>query len=167
MNPADVFARKVFDHFQHLHQTVFSGDPAANDALEVEITRASLAYDTPVLILVAPWTLSGMAQPPDGHLVSDLRIGHSHYPALENDVAGIGRYWSVLLEPNVSGYRSQDEARSVADEFFEAFKSAIEKTRLESTEVEDLSRRTLLTGRPPVSTKRSTPFGTPGYEGDG
>lgn len=165
VNPVDLFATRVLDHFQHIHRTVFNGDPAANDSLRVEIVRESVAHDTPVLTLIAPWTLCGLAQPPDGRIVSKLKVGHNHYPVLENEVTGIGRYWSVLLVPDVSGYRSQDEARSVADELFEPFRSAIEKTRLESMEVEDGSRRTLLKGQRPA-TRRSTPFGAPGYEGE-
>jgi hypothetical protein len=161
MNPVDTFATNVFDHFDHIDRTIFAGDPAANDRLRVEITAKSLALDTPVLILLAPWTLCGLAQPPDGNLEVNLKVGHSHYPALKNDVASIGPYWSVLLVPDVSGYESQDEARSAADRLFEPFRSAVEKIRAESTEVKDESRRALLKGHTPAARERSNPFGMP------
>lgn len=164
MNSVDVFATRVFDHFDRIGRTVFAGDPAANQVLQVEIAGKSMARDTPVLILLAPWTLCGLAKPPDGGFVDNLRVNHSHYPALRNDVAGIGRYWSVLLVPDVSGYQSQDEARSAAQELFGPFRSAVEKIRTESSEVEDKSRRALLTGRAPAAHRRSSPFGLPGSE---
>ena len=161
MNPVEDFATRVFDHFDYTDRTIFAGDPAANDSLEVEISQKSMAHDTPVLILIAPWTLCGMAQPPDGAFPDDLKIGHSHYPALRNEVASIGRYWSVLLAPDVSGYGSQDEARSLAERLFDPFRSAVEKARLEATEVEDSSRRRLLKGRTSLASRPLTPFGTP------
>lgn len=166
VKPPNPFAKKIFDHFHHVAQTVFNGDAAANENLRVEITDEAVAHDTPVLILVAPWTLCGLAQPPDGRLATDLRIGHSHYPALENELASIGRYWSVLLVPDVSGYGSQDAARSVAGDLFEPFRSAVEKVRLELSEVEDASRRKLLKGQAPVTPLRSTAFGAPAGESD-
>jgi hypothetical protein len=166
VKPPDHFAAKVFDHFDYIAQTVFGGDPSSNENLRVEITDTGVAHDTPVLILVAPWTLCGLAQPSDGRLATDLRLGHNHYPALENELASVGRYWSVLLVPDVSGYGSQDEARSVARDLFEPFRSAVEKVRLEISEIEDASRRRLLLGQTPIVPTRSTAFGAPDGEGD-
>lgn len=152
------FADKVRKHFERIHEEVFSGDPAANPSLDVEVLGISVAHDTPVLVLVAPWTLCGLAQPPDGRLTSTLRVRSRPHPALLNEVDSIGSYWSVVLVPDVSAYLGHDQARSAAEELAEPFRTAVEKVRLELTQVEDETRRALLKGR---SAKASSPVRTP------
>ena len=62
---ADLAAR-VLAHFEGVHADVFRGDPAANPRLKVEVLDPEMAGDTPTLVLITPWTLNGMAFPPDG-----------------------------------------------------------------------------------------------------
>lgn len=164
MGSSTVFADRVSKYFQAVNHDVFAGDPAANASLGVEVIDAGTAHDTPVVILIAPWTLAGLATPPDGQLPSALRVGARHCPALANEVAGIGSYWSVILVSDVSGYRSQDEARVVATSYVEPFRLAVEKARQELTQVADPGRRSLfgktwVEGRP--MGRAPTAFGTP------
>jgi hypothetical protein len=164
MSSSTVFADRVSEYFQAVNHDVFAGDPAANASLGVEVIDAGMAHDTPVVILIAPWTLAGLATPPDGQLPSALRVGARHCPALANQVAGIGSYWSVLLVPDVFSYRSQDEARAVATSYVEPFRLAVEKARRELTQVTDAGRRSLFSKtwgeRGPMG-PASTAFGTP------
>ena len=140
------FVDKVHAYFQGVHRDVFADDPAANPYLSVEIVGAGLADDTPVCVLIAPWTLCGLAAPPDARLPSALRIRNRHYPALSNEVDPIGSYWSVLLVPDVSHYAHQDELRVVAESLAVDFQKAVEKARRELTQVADRDRRLLLKG---------------------
>jgi hypothetical protein len=164
VSPVEVFADQVRVYFEQVHQEVFADDPASNPCMSVEVIGAATAKDTPVVILIAPWTLCGLALPPDGRLVSTLRVGHSHYPALVNEVDKIGSYWSVMLVPDVSGYTSQEEARHKAQSLAEPFCQAVEKARQELTEVADADRRSLfntVAGKPESAAPVGTAFGSP------
>jgi hypothetical protein len=161
------FADKVREHFERVHDEVFTGDPAANPSLDVEVLGISVAHDTPVLVLVAPWTLCGLAEPPDGRLTSTLRVRSRPYPALLNEVDSIGSYWSIVFIPDVSTYLGHDQARAAALEFAEPFRTAVAKVRLELTQVEDETRRALLKGKSAkASSPARTPFGKPDAAAD-
>jgi hypothetical protein len=156
------FADRVLAHFERVAREVFADDPSANRNLSVEVVGDAIAGDTPVLVVVAPWTLCGLAEPPDGRLLPTLRVGPRHYPAFDVEVDGIGAYWSVVLVPDVSDYKSQDEARAVAEPLAIRFKAAVERVRAEITGVTDPSRRSLLTAtRDRPVRKRTTAFGSP------
>lgn len=155
--------QSVADYFERLAREVFMGDPASNPELTVEVLGTALATDTPVMVVITPWTVMGMAFPPDGSLPPELRIDHRHYPVLANDVDAIGRYHSVLLIPDVSDYRDQTTVRDDAMALQPGLVSALEKWRNERLGVADSERRALarsLAGRgdrvPPTS-----PFGVP------
>lgn len=141
VDTAAVFAERAKAHFERVHRDVFDGDPAANPNLQVEVVGAGLAADTPVLVLVAPWTLCGLAAPPDGRLPSALRVGHRQYPVLVNEVDGLGEYHSVILVPDVSRYPDQDQILKEAATLAAEFRLAVERAREEMTEVPDADRR--------------------------
>lgn len=159
----DDLVQSVDGYFQRVEREVFEGDPAANPNLTVEVMGADVALDTPVMIVITPWTVMGMAFPPDGRLPTELRIDHRHYPVLANEVDAIGRYHSILLIPDVSDYRDQAAVRSDAEALLPGLLNAVERWRNERVGVADSDRRALvrnLTGRgdpdPPTS-----PFGVP------
>lgn len=160
MSPAD-FAERVAAYFEDVHRDVFDGDPASNPALGVEVIGAAMAHDTPVAVMIAPWTLCGLAVPPHGGLPTSLRIGPKSYPVLANEVEQLGRYHSVVLVPDVSGYASRRDARAVADPLAQGFRTAVAKAREELTEVEDARRRSILTGSTDASPPPGTAFGSP------
>ncbi|MGD2061491.1 MAG: [NiFe]-hydrogenase assembly chaperone HybE [Acidimicrobiia bacterium] len=162
MSPDDI-ADLVAAYFERIAREVFAGDPASNPNLTVEVLGNGLAMDTPVMIVITPWTVMGMVFPPDGRLPPELRIDHRHYPVLENEVEAIGRYHSVLLIPDVSDYRNQEAVRDDAVALLPGLLSSIERWRKEKVGVADSERRALvrnLTGRAdPVSP--TSPFGVP------
>jgi hypothetical protein len=163
VSPAE-FSAKVTTYFEGVDRDVFSDDPAANSALAVEVVGVGMAHDTPVVVLIAPWTLCGLAIPPDGRLPTSLRIGPANYPVLRNDVDAIGSYFSVILVPDVSGYLRQQDVRAVAEPLAEKLRVAVEKAREELTEVADRDRRSLLLGATPRSGQTRSPataFGNP------
>lgn len=144
------------------------GDPASNPNLEVEVVDLGLAGDTPVVVLIAPWTLCGLAQSPDGGLPQTLRVGHRDRPVLANEVDSIGMYQSVILVPDVSGYSNQEQARTEAERLGAGFRQAVESARVELTQVRDNSRRRLLKGLAtdvPSSATSGTAYGTPSGTG--
>lgn len=150
--------------FERIHDGVFRGDPVCNTGLSVEVAGAAVAYDTPVMVLIAPWTITGLAFPPDGWLPAKLRVGHHHHPVLQNQMDGIGSYHAVLLETDVSGYADQAAARADASSIAARLAEAVEKARREHVEVEDQSRRALagrLAGRSRPRAIEETPFGVP------
>ncbi|HZD22384.1 MAG TPA: [NiFe]-hydrogenase assembly chaperone HybE [Acidimicrobiia bacterium] len=160
----DEFAKRVFSYFETIHREVFAGDPAANPALRVEVVGVAVAHDTPVLVVITPWTLAGLAYLPEDGLPSSLRVGPSHHPVLANRVEGIGDYLSVVLVPDVSGYLGQADVRNAAEGLAEKFRAAVEKARERMTEVADGSRRSLLTSIKPESRtirRSASPFGEP------
>lgn len=155
-------AQRVREYFQAVYDDVFADDPATNPSLRVEVIGDATAFDTPIVVLIAPWTLCGIALPPDGRLPSTLRVGHKHYPVLANEVEQIGRYQSVILVPNVSAYTSQKEAQEAARPLAEAFRAAVKKARQEMAEVRDRDLRALFTtGRIEPTGHSATGFGSP------
>lgn len=159
----EAIAQSVAGYFEKIARDVFEGDPASNPNLKVEVLGAADALDTPVMIVIAPWTVMGMAFPPDGRLPTELRIDHRHYAVLANEVEAIGPYHSVLLIPDVSDYQDQKAVREDALALLPGLQRAIERWRNEKVGVADSERRALvrnLTGRgdpvPPAS-----PFGVP------
>lgn len=152
--------------FEGIHDDIFRGDPTCNTNLVVEVAGAVIAYDTAVMVLIAPWTMTALAFPPDGWLPANLRVGHRYHPVLQNQIEGIGSYHTVLLDSDVSGYPDQTAAVTDASSLATRLAEAVEKVRREHVEVEDPSRRALagrLTGkvRPPAIDVEKTAFGAP------
>lgn len=151
-------------YFEAVHDEVFVDDPAANPAIEVEVVGIGMAADTPVVVLIAPWTLCGLALPPHGGLPDSLRIGHRHHPVLANVVDEIGSYYTVVLVPDVSGYLCQEDIRTAAVPLADQFRMAVQRAREEMTQVADGDRRALLKAASMQSapaTKSRTAFGDP------
>jgi hypothetical protein len=90
--PADLRDR-VLAAFRDVHLTAFAGDPAANPALEVAVTDLLAAGDTPTVVLLTPWTLNGLAFPPDGRLPARCEIAGASRLLFRNHLAGLGEYY--------------------------------------------------------------------------
>ncbi len=160
----DDLVTRVHSYFERLNQEVFAGDPAANPNLTVEVLSSTVVHDTPALVLVTPWTLVGLAFPPDGRMPSTLRLGANHYTVMANEVAEIGPYFSILLVPDVSGYSTQSEVVDIARPLADQLNTALEKFRVESTQVEDEDRRALfraVRGTSAPGPRLESPFGSP------
>lgn len=145
MADIDDLAARVLDHFERVHRDVFRGDPVANPRLKVEVLDPVVVEGAPTLVLVTPWTLNGMAFPPDDRFPDTLTVNTKHLPVFRNTLEGIGSYCSVNLVADVSTLQSPEAARGVGRPLGAAFRSAVEQFR----QIEDRGRRDLLRGRTP------------------
>lgn len=141
----DDLAARVYDHFERVNRDVFRGDPAANPKLKVEVLDPEMIGDTATLVLVTPWTLNGMALPPDDRFPDSLTVNTKHLPVFRNELDGIGAYVSVNLVADVSALQSPDAARGVGRPLGAKFREAVAQVR----QIHDRGRRDLLRGRPP------------------
>lgn len=138
-------AQRVYDHFERVNRDVFRGDPVANPKLKVEVLDPEMAGDTPIIVLITPWTLNGMAFPPDDRFPASLSVNTKDLPVFRNELEGIGAYCSVNLVADVSTLQSPDVARAIARPLGTAFRTAVEAAR----QIGHLGRRELLRGKPP------------------
>jgi hypothetical protein len=143
MIDSELLMRRTLRRFTRVYDEVFRGDPAANVALEVEVAGSGVADDTPVLILITPWTLNGLAFPPDDRFPSSLIVNKRRYPVFAHELDDLGRYQSVNLVPDVSNLTSQEDARRIAAELVEPFLEAVTRFR-HVAEVPNPSRRNIL-----------------------
>lgn len=120
---------QVLAAFRHVHQTAFAADPAANPALAVAVTGVLIAGDTPTIVLLTPWTLNGLAFPPDGRLPARCEIAGAPRILFRNHLAGLGEYYSVNLIPDVSAITTQAEALKLAYGLAEPWRDLIAQSR--------------------------------------
>ncbi len=146
MRSALDLADAVLEAFQRVHETAFAGDQAANAALGVAVTDVLVARDTPTIVLLTPWTLNGLAFPPDDHLPGNCEVAGRTRQVYRNELAGLGRYYSVNLVPNVSTIASQDEALTLANDLAEPWRDVVARMR-EALLVANPTRRRLLDPR--------------------
>jgi hypothetical protein len=142
----DALVASVQTAFEAIHQRVFRGDPAANPRLKVEVVEPAFVEDVPTLILITPWTLNGMAFPPDGMFPEALQVGGKQYPVYPHCLDELGPYQSVNLLSDVHELQSPGSARAVARSLGEPFREAVASACRERT-VPDPGRRDLLRGR--------------------
>lgn len=122
-------AAAVLAAFTDIHDRVFRGDPAANPRLRVEVVGAAMAADTPVLILVTPWTINGLAFPPDAEFPDHLDLAAKTYLVWSHELDGLGLYRMVGLLSSVACLQSPSEARELATAMAEPFRRAVEAVR--------------------------------------
>lgn len=140
-HPTDLGIR-VEEHFARVHREVFLGDPVSNPRLKVEVIEEAMAHDTPTMLLITPWTINGLAFPPDGTLPETLIINGRSYPVFQADIEGIGLTHSVNLVATVAALASPEAARSAARAIGGEFLKALARAR-EASQVSDPGRRDL------------------------
>jgi [NiFe]-hydrogenase assembly, chaperone, HybE len=134
---------QVLAAFRHVHQTAFAGDPAVNPALAVAVTDVLMAGDTPTVVLLTPWTLNGLAFPPDRQLPARCEVGGVSRLLFRNHLAGLGEYYSVNLIPDVSGITTQGEALKLALSLAEPWRDLVATSRGPVTVTSPARRRLL------------------------
>jgi NiFe hydrogenase assembly chaperone HybE-like protein len=132
--------------FEEIHRTAFQLDPPSNPHLGIEVLDSGVAYDTPTFVLITPWTLNGLAFPPDDRFPETLEIAAKPHRAYPIEVPALGRHRAVNLVPDVSTLPTSAYARAVAEAMAPAFRVAVAKAR-EAINAPDRSRRRLLQGR--------------------
>lgn len=153
---ADLLAlvARVHATFDEIHRQVFLGDPVANPNLYVEVVAPARMGDTPTMVVVAPWTVNGLAFPPDEGVPSKLEIGGREHPVFSHELEALGRYVAINLVSDPRCFRDQEAARRSAEVLAPAFQAAVLAVR-EDPAVADPGRRRLLgLHRPSASERR-------------
>lgn len=122
-------ARRIRRVFAAIHGPAFDAASELSTGIEVEVFDAGLAFDTPTYILLTPWTINGLAFPPDDDFPSGLAVDSRVrvvYAILDSP---LGPYRAVNLTPLGSHFPSPAHARKVARDFAPMFRRAVEETR--------------------------------------
>ncbi|HUK70822.1 MAG TPA: [NiFe]-hydrogenase assembly chaperone HybE [Streptosporangiaceae bacterium] len=102
--------RRAFDH---VHREHFLGDPAANPRLLVDVLDPVVVADTPTVLLLAPWTINGLAFPPDDQFPDMLELAGRRRTVFRVEMADLGPFRSVNLPVEPAGLRSMAQARGL------------------------------------------------------
>jgi hypothetical protein len=97
---------------------------------------------TPTLILITPWIIYGMMFLPEGQAIQELLVGKRRFPVFESTLGNIGRYSSVNLVPDVTGFVDRGAARHAATALAEPFREAVARA-LQEQSVANPTRRDL------------------------
>jgi [NiFe]-hydrogenase assembly, chaperone, HybE len=129
MSQLDALAAGVRVAFDHLHRDVFLGDPVANPRLAVDVVDAAIVADTPTLVLVTPWTVNGLAFPPDDDFPDSLQIAGRTRPVFRVELAGLAVFRSVNLPPQTASLHSMSQARTLARSWVAPLHEAVRAVR--------------------------------------
>ncbi len=128
--------------FEGVQRRSSPGDPNWNPNLIVEVLAPAMVGQTPTLVLIAPWTISGMIFLADGTGMTELTVGKRRFAVGVDSIDAIGTYASVNLVPDVSGLADQEDARHAAMALALPFQEAVARALQERT-VADPTRRDL------------------------
>ena len=117
--------------FEGIHRATFVLDPTTNPHLGIEVVDAGVALDTPTFVVVTPWTLNGLAFPPDDRFPDSLEIRGKAHRAYPIEIPALGRHRSVDLVADVSELPSLGQARKIAQTTAPIFRAAVAKAREE------------------------------------
>jgi [NiFe]-hydrogenase assembly, chaperone, HybE len=115
--------------FERVHREQFLGDSAANPRLAVDVLDPAVVADTPVVVLLTPWTVNGLAFPPDDEFPAELEIAGRRRPVFRIEIPGLGAFRSVNLPPEPSSLRSLAQARGLARSWSGPFQAAVAAAR--------------------------------------
>jgi len=119
----------VREVFERVHREQFLGDRAANPQLTVDVIDAALVEDTPAVVLITPWTINGLAFPPDDEFPEELELAGRRRPVFRVDMARLGAFRSVNLPVEAASLRSMDQARTLAHSWAGHFHDAVRAVR--------------------------------------
>ena len=128
--------------FEDVRRRSAAGEPKWNPNLMVEVLEPAMVGQTPTLVLIAPWTISGLMFLADGAALPELTVGKRRFAVRVDSIDTIGTYASVNLVPDVSGLADQEDARHAATALALPFRKAVARALQERT-VADPSRRDL------------------------
>jgi len=135
-------ASQVEEFFIGLGADVFAGDPAANPALDVEVIAERSIGEGVGVVLVAPWTITGMFFSEADAFPEKLDVAGHPLRILENELPSLGRYRAVTLVRDIDAITSQEDAHASVAPFVEPFFAALTRI-VEDGVPEDPSRREL------------------------
>ena len=125
----DALVTDVHRTFDRVHRERFLGDPVANPRLGVAVVDAALVADTPALVLLTPWTINGLAFPPDDVFPATLTVAGRVRPAHRIDMPELGVFRSVNLPTETAGLRDMAQAHALASSWAQPFREAVRAIR--------------------------------------
>ena len=93
------------------------------------VVDAALVADTPALVLLTPWTINGLAFPPDDVFPATLTVAGRVRPAHRIDMPELGVFWSVNLPTETAGLRGMAQAHALASSWAQPFREAVRAIR--------------------------------------
>jgi hypothetical protein len=126
---AEVRAEQIRRVFARIHGPAFDADTELSTGIEVDVIDAGIALDTPTFILLTPWTINGLAFPPDRSFPVAIEIDRATYPVYSIARSKLGPYRAVNLAPLGSHFPSAVHARHFAERAAPRFWRAVAEAR--------------------------------------
>lgn len=115
--------------FARIHGPAFDADTELSTGIEVGVIEAGIALDTPTFILLTPWTINGLAFPPDQGFPVAIEVDGATRPVYSIQLSELGPYYAVNLAPFGSHFPSAVHARHFAERAAPKFRRAVEEAR--------------------------------------
>jgi hypothetical protein len=116
--------------FSAIHGLALERRSEVSTGISVDVFDAGIAIDTPTYILITPWTINGLAFPPDDDFPSALEIDGRVRIVHAVDDSDLGPHCAVNLVPLGAHFPSPVHARKVARDFAPKFRRAVEEARV-------------------------------------
>ncbi len=129
MEQLDEIVVNVRTAFELVHRKHFLGDPVANPRLVVDVLDPAVVVDTPALLLLTPWTINGLAFPPDDKFPEVLELAGRRRTAFRVEMAELGPFRSVNLPLEAAGLRNMAQARGLTRSWAGHFMDAVGAAR--------------------------------------
>jgi [NiFe]-hydrogenase assembly, chaperone, HybE len=129
MSRLDEIVADVRAAFERVHREQFRGDPVANPRLGVDVIDPAIVADTPAVVLLTPWTVNGLAFPPDDDFPDSLEIAGRTRPVFRLRMPELGVFRSVNLPLDAASLRSMAQARGLAGSWSGHFRDAVGAAR--------------------------------------
>ena len=115
--------------FERVHREQFLADPVANPRLAVDVVDSAVVEDTPAVVLLTPWTVNGLAFPPDDRFPEALEIAGRRRPVFRITMQELGAFRSVNLPLDPAGLSGMAQARRLARSWAAPFQDAVAAAR--------------------------------------
>ena len=122
-------AAQIRGVFADIHGPAFDADTELSTGIEVDVIDAGVALDTPTFILLTPWTINGLAFPPDDSFPVAIEIDGATHPVYSIVRSELGPYRAVNLAPLGSHFPSATHAHHFAERAAPRFRKAVAEAR--------------------------------------
>jgi hypothetical protein len=122
-------AERLRKMFSRIHGPAFDADTELSTGIEVDVIDAGIALDTPTFILLTPWTINGLAFPPDQSFPVAIEVDGATRPVYSIEHSPLGPYRAVNLAPVGSHFPSAVHARHFAERAVPRFRRAVAEAR--------------------------------------
>ena len=129
MRGLDEIAADVRLAFERVHRERFQGDPAANPRLTVDVIDPAVVEGIPTVVLLTPWTINGLAFPPDGEFPNSLEIAGRRRRVFRIELAELGTFCSMNLPLEPANLQSMAQARGLTRSWVAHFRDAVRVAR--------------------------------------